>query len=188
MHTKMEKNKKFILKELYVNDAEIELNDKEVIVKGPLGMLKKKFLVSELKLEKNNGKIVISSKKSTKREKKAAATIAAHIKNMISGVTQGHEYKLQICSVHFPITVAVDNTQGILKIKNFLGETKERVAKILPGVNVNVQGDIIIVKGIDKEAAGQTAANIETATRIRGRDRRIFQDGIYIIEKNGIKI
>ena len=34
-----------------------------------------------------------------------------------------------------------------------------------------------------KEKVGQTSANIERACRIRGRDRRVFQDGIYIVEK-----
>ena len=41
----------------------------------------------------------------------------------------------------------------------------------------------VIVSGIDKEAVGQTAANIERCTTVKNRDRRVFQDGIYRIAK-----
>ena len=48
-------------------------------------------------------------------------------------------------------------------------------------VKVNVEKDEIIVSGIDIEEVGQTASNIELACRIKGRDRKIFQDGIWIV-------
>ena len=79
------------------------------------------------------------------------------------------------------MSVKIEN--NFLIILNFLGEKIPRKAIILPDVKVSVNGDIIIVESSNLENAGQTAANIEIATKIRNRDRRIFQDGIYIIEK-----
>jgi len=84
---------------------------------------------------------------------------------------------------HFPISVKVDNKEGKVIISNFLGEKAPRVARILEGVNVSVKGNDVIVEGIDIEKVGQTAANIESACKVQGLDRRVFLDGIYIYEK-----
>ncbi len=58
----------------------------------------------------------------------------------------------------------------------------------LPEAKVDIKGTSITVSSSNIEAAGQTAANLEKATRLTGRDRRIFQDGIFITEKPGRKI
>ena len=155
--------------------------DGKIVVKGPKGDIERKFSYPGINLEVSEKKILIFSEKCTQREKKIIMTTAAHITNMINGVQEKFKYKLQVCSVHFPITVKIDG--NFLKVKNFFGETKERKALILPGVKAEIKGDIIEVESVDREKAGQTAANIETATKVRSKDRRIFQDGIYIIEK-----
>ena len=156
--------------------------------------LKKYFSMTEMALKKvkiskklnvKDKKILIQAIKPTKREKTYAGTFRAHIKNMILGVSKDFEYKLKICSGHFPMSVTVDHEKVI--IKNFLGEKIPRIAKILPGVKCSVMGDEIIIRGTNKENAGQSAANIEMATRIVNRDRRVFQDGIFIISKGGEK-
>lgn len=132
-------------------------------------------------VDKKDNKIVLKHDNPSKKQKKNIMTMVAHINNLISGLQEKYEYKLKICSVHFPITVDVEKEK--LLIKNFQGEKIPREAKILPNVEVDVKDDIITVKSSDKEKAGQTAANIETATIIRGKDRRIFQDGIFITKK-----
>ena len=150
----------------------------EVKVSGPKGELSRKF-PCEISIDNGNAKIF--AKGVTKNQKKLIKSCAAHIRNMVKGVLEGYSYSLQICTVHFPMNVSIANGQVI--IKNFLGEAKERKAKVLPGVEAKIDGDFIRIFSASKEAAGQTAANIESATRVRKRDRRVFQDGIWIIKK-----
>ncbi|MCW7078887.1 MAG: 50S ribosomal protein L6 [Canidatus Methanoxibalbensis ujae] len=132
--------------------------------------------------------IVVSSDTQRRKKKAIVGTFAAHIRNMIIGVREGFYYKLRVFRSHFPIQVSVSKDSVI--ISNFLGERKSRIAKILEGVSVEIrkgeggkEETEIIVRGINKESVGQTAANIERATRIKRRDPRVFQDGIYIVEK-----
>ncbi len=151
-------------------------------VKGPKGELKDSVKFRKMiKVEVKEDKIEISCAKASKNEKKIIGTIKSKIESMIIGVQREYNYQLQICSIHFPITIKIEKGEFI--IKNFLGERKDRVLKLIPGVDVKVEGDIINVSSIDKEKAGQTAAGIETITRICGYDRRVFQDGIWITKK-----
>ena len=48
---------------------------------------------------------------------------------------------------------------------------------------MKVKGDSVTIEGNNKEDVGQTAGNLEKATVVKGRDTRVFQDGIYIISK-----
>lgn len=164
----------------------ISLDEKEVTVTGPEGTNKKSFNFGRLEVAVEGDELKIGSKKATKTEKKMMNTIVAHLKNMINGVQEKFVYELKICSGHFPMTVKKEGNKAI--IKNFLGEKIERSCKLLPGVDVEINKEQILVTSIDRELAGQTAANFEAATKIRGRDKRIFQDGVYIIKKAGKEI
>ena len=108
-------------------------------------------------------------------------TFASHVSNMIKGVSEGFEYRMKVVYAHFPMQLKVDGRK--LMISNFLGEKKPRSANILGISAVKTTADEVIVTGIDKEDVGQTAANIEQATRIKRFDPRVFQDGIYTVEK-----
>ena len=153
-----------------------------VSVKGPKGDLQDKFFLDKISLTKEENNVIFESKKASKKQKALIGTFSAKIRNMFTGVSKGFEYKLQVCSSHFPMTVNIQGNE--LLVKNFLGERVDRKAKLLEGVNVSLKGDIILVSGISKEAVGQTSRNIEVATIVRGRDIRVFQDGIYLIEKS----
>ena len=166
--------------------VQASLEDSVLILKGAKGETKRDFLNPLIYLKIDGNKIKLSSKRLTKREKKLAGTIKAHIKNMLKGVTEGHVYKLKVCSSHFPMTVAINNNE--LTVKNFFGEKHPRVLKLKQGAEVKLDGSEIIIESTNKEIAGQIAADIEQLTRITNKDRRIFQDGIFIIDKDGKEI
>lgn len=176
--------KKEIFQKIEIPEGiEADIEDNTLIVKGKEGENKRTFNPYKIIFEKKGDQIIIGSKKATKMEKKRINTITAHIKNMIRGVKEKFEYKLKVCFSHFPITVKVEGDEAI--INNFLGGKIPKKLKIPKEVDVKIDRDIITVKSFDKELAGQTAANFETITKIKMRDRRIFQDGIFITEKNG---
>ena len=92
------------------------------------------------------------------------------------------KYKLKIVFSHFPVTTKIVGTH--LEISNYLGEKFPRCAEIVPGVKVIAGKDEIVVEGIDVEKVGQTAANLERATRVSYKDPRVFQDGVYLISRD----
>lgn len=157
--------------------------DGTVKVKGPLGEVSRKLAHPRVRVERKGAHIVVSSELPRKREKALVGTYASHIRNMIEGVTKGFEYRMKIVYAHFPIKASVKGSTFV--IENFLGEKSPRKTEILGATKVTVKGDIIELTGPDVEAVGQTAANIERATKIKGYDPRVFQDGIYIIQKPG---
>jgi large subunit ribosomal protein L6 len=165
-------------------DAEIK--EEEITLKKAGKSIGRKF--SGFLVRKEGNEILLECKKATKREKKMMKTLKAHLINAVKGLGEKFVYKLQVCIIHFPMTVTLDKAKNEVVIKNFLGEVKPRIAKIVAGSEVKIEKDSITVTGENKENAGQTAANIEKATRITNRDRRTYQDGIYIIEKPGEKI
>jgi large subunit ribosomal protein L6 len=152
-------------------------------VKGPKGEVKRRFHNPKITSKIIDNHVLFESIKATKREKKLIKSYLAHLKGMIKGVNQGHTYKLKICSGHFPMTASVKG--NVFELKNFFGETVPRFITLPEGLNVKVDGQIIIIEGVDKEAASKAAALIELVSRRPGFDKRIFQDGVFIIEKDG---
>ncbi len=159
----------------------IAVDGNTVTVKGPKGEATRTLSYPELEIRKEDSYLVVNSKLDRKRQRAMVGTLAAHIGNMIIGVTRGYEYKMKVVYSHFPIQLKAASDELI--INNFLGERKARSAKILPGTKVEIGKDEVVITGINKEHVGQTMANIEQATRVRGFDIRVFQDGVYLVDK-----
>ncbi|MBS3072707.1 50S ribosomal protein L6 [Candidatus Pacearchaeota archaeon] len=164
---------------------EVKVNGNRITASFGDKSITKKIDIKNFSIKSDGNKIVLHSGKATRSESKIMHTTKAHIKNMLNGLMSDFEYKLEVAYSHFPVSIELDTSNNKLIVKNFLGEKKNRVAKLLPEAEVSVNGNIITIKSHNKEIAGQTAANIEKATQIKNRDRRKFQDGIYVIEKPG---
>ncbi|WP_019177514.1 50S ribosomal protein L6 [Methanomassiliicoccus luminyensis] len=159
----------------------VTVEGSKVTVKGPKGTLVRDFYNPKTKVSKDGDHVVVSCELPRVKDKAMVGTFAAHINNMIEGVTVGFEYEMKIVYSHFPMKTAVKGDKFL--IENFLGERAPRVAKIMGDTKIQVKGNEVSLTGIDIEAVSQTAANIERATHIWGYDPRVFQDGIYITTK-----
>ncbi|MBN2478194.1 50S ribosomal protein L6 [Candidatus Micrarchaeota archaeon] len=168
---------------MYTNNTEIEIpegvtavleSESAVKISGKNGELKRDFGLG-VKLSVEGRKVSISTKK-----KPMLNTVRAHLLNMSKGVVDGFERKMKICYAHFPMNVKVQGNH--LVIGNFIGEKAPRKAKIASGVKIDVKGQDLTISGPDKEAVGQTVSSITAATKIKKKDSRIFQDGIYPVK------
>lgn len=161
--------------------VQVELNASAVNVAGPKGSLTRDFAHTGIKLSIDGNAVEIAATMKGKKQRALVGTVASHINNMIKGVTQGHTYKMKVVYAHFPITVKVAGKDVL--IENFMGERSKRRAKIVGSAKVTVQGEELLIEGVDKEEVGQTAANIHMATHVKKMDPRVFQDGIYLAER-----
>ncbi len=161
--------------------VKMDIKEGLLTVKGPRGELNRSFNHPRITIKLEGEKAVVHCTKPKRSEMGLAGTWGAHVKNMVVGVTEGFTYKMRIIFSHFPIKTSVKGKE--LVIENFLGERHPRIARIMEGVTAKISGDSITLEGNDKEMVGQTSANIERATIVKGYDTRVFQDGIYRVSR-----
>jgi large subunit ribosomal protein L6 len=179
------KERKLFREEIEIPDGiNVNVEGEELIMKKEDKELVRK-INPLLSLKSKDKKIIVKCKRSTKRDKKVFGTMKAHIKNMIKGLEEGFNYKLQAVSVHFPMTVDYNKDSNEVIVKNFLGEKTDRKIRMVDNVDIKVNKDVIEISSSNIENAGQAAANLEKGTKVRNKDRRIYQDGIFIVEKPG---
>ena len=159
----------------------VRLDGRTLFVKGKLGEAKKHFDKVNINLSVQGNKVLLSPFSAKKRDNVIINTVVSIVNNMVTGVTKGFTYRLKVVYAHFPISVKVKGDQVL--VENFVGERSPRVSQIVGSSKVSVEGDDVIVKGVSVEDVGQTAANIELATKIRRKDQRVFLDGVYIYHK-----
>ena len=124
-----------------------------VTVKGPKGTLTR-TLPAEMKISQDNGVITIERPNDLKREKSLHGLTRSLLNNMVAGVHEGFEKKLEINGVGYRAA-----KQGkVLTLT--LGYSHPIEMEDPEGIETSVEGNVISVKGIDKEKVGQHAAII----------------------------
>lgn len=157
----------------------------QITIKGPNGgPITKNFShIRGIKFSIEENKIVFTTNFPKSGTLALAKTIINIINNLIIGVQTNYTYTLKVCYSHFPANVEVKSNKKEVHVVNFLGERAPRKTKYTDNVEIEVKGDDVILTGPDKESLGQTAANIKRCCRIRKKDPRVFQDGVYLYKK-----
>lgn len=152
-----------------------------IIVEGKNGKISKDFTKIPITLVFENNKIIIHPPGQRRKDLALINTVKSIISSMIKGVETGFTYKLKIIFSHFPISVKVKDKKVI--VENYFGERSMRISKIVGLTQVVVTGEDVIVKGPSLEDVSQTATNIESSTKIKNKDQRVFLDGVYLYAK-----
>jgi len=133
--------------------VDVKIEDNLVVIKGPKGELFQKIR-PEIKIEIKEGKIFVSPKIETKKTKAFWGLTRTLLFNMIKGVVEGYEKKLQIEGLGYKAEIEGGNL--VLRV-GFSHPVKVEAPK---GIKFSVDKNIITVSGIDKELVGQIAAKI----------------------------
>jgi len=162
----------------------VTLDGNVLKVKGPKGELCRTFSHPTVVVAVDSEKVTVSCEYPRIKEKAMVGTFRAHVRNMFRGVTEGYAYELKIVQSHFPMKVSVNDKTKTVDVANYMGGHAIRHANIVGNAKVKISGTDITVSGIDIEEVGQTAANMEKSTQRGGFDKRVFEDGIYIVKKS----
>ena len=163
------------------DDVSAEVDHLELTVEGPNGSVTRRLWYPDVEVTVEDDAVVIAAEAEDAKTSATVGTFESHVANMIHGVTEGWEYTMEVYYAHFPMQVTVEG--GEVVIENFLGERAQRRTPVRGDTDVQIDGETVTLSGSDKEAVGQTAADIEQLTKVTDKDTRVFQDGVYIVEK-----
>ncbi|MCD7866120.1 MAG: 50S ribosomal protein L6 [Clostridiales bacterium] len=127
----------------------------QVTVKGPKGTLER-VLPAEMEIKQEGAEILVSRPNDLKKMKSLHGLTRTLINNMIIGVTEGYSKTLEINGVGYRAA------KSGKKLTLTLGYSHPVEMTDPEGLESTVDGNKIIVKGIDKEKVGQYAAEIRS--------------------------
>lgn len=160
--------------------VQIGVTDTEVSVKGPLGQLNLE-VSPRVKVSEADGSLTFAA---ADREARAlAGTTRAHVNNMVVGVTNGFEKKLQLIGVGYRAQV-----QG-QKLNLTVGYSHPVEYPLPDGVKAETPSATeIVLKGMDRQLVGQVAAEVRAVRPpepYKGKGIRV--EGEYVRRKEAKK-
>lgn len=157
----------------------VEVNANSVVVKGPMGELITD-IPEGIKVVVKDNEVLVSRENETKPVKSLHGTIRMLIANDVKGVKEGYSKNLELVGVGYRA-----KTQGTAVSMN-LGWNHPVVVDAPEGITFEVPAeDKIIVKGIDKQLVGQTAAKIKAIRKPEPyKGKGIRYEGEYVRRKS----
>ena len=162
--------------------VKVALTGNELAVEGPLGKLAYVHRPEvEVEVQDDPQQIVCTTIGSDRQSKAMHGLTRALIQNMVTGVTQGYEKRLEIVGVGY--LGAVQGNQLQLRV----GYANELQKPIPPGLEVTCPDqNHIVVKGVDKQQVGQFAAEVRALRKPEPyKGKGIRYDGEQIRRKAG---
>ena len=139
--------------------VEVEIaENNQVTVKGPKGTLVR-VLPAEMEIKQEGSEIIVTRPNDLKKNKSLHGLTRTLINNMVIGVTEGYKKTLEVNGVGFRVSKSGD------KLTLNLGFSHPVEMVDPEGVETSVDGNKIVVSGIDKEKVGQFAAEIRDKKR-----------------------
>ena len=138
---------------LIPENVEVKIEGQKVMIKGPKGELQREIR-PEIKVETKNNQIFVSPQIETKKTKAFWGLTRALIANMIKGVKEGFEKKLEIEGLGF--RALLEGNDLLL----YVGFTQPIKIEAPEGIKFSVEKNIITVSGADLEKVSQVAAKI----------------------------
>lgn len=154
----------------------ITVDDDFITVNGSKGSLKQ-FTMPGINVKQDHNQITVSRINDEAANRARHGLMRTLVANMIQGVSQGFDKKLEINGVGYRVAM-----QGS-DLKFNLGFSHDVIYKVPAGIQVNIEQNVVTVAGIDKQQVGQVAAEIRALKKpepykgkgIKYQDERIIR-------------
>ncbi len=157
----------------------VTVNDSDIVITGPKGTLEQ-FRIEGINFEQVDDVLTVTRVDDLDSTRANHGLVRSLVNNMVEGVTKGFEKKLELNGVGYKVA----NSNTGLKLS--LGFSHEVNYNLPEGVTATIEGNIIAIKGINKQVVGQAAAEIRSLKKpepYKGKGIKYVEE--RIIRKSG---
>ena len=159
--------------------VDVSISAEQIVVKGPQGQLSLPA-AADVSVKLENGEVLFAATSNSRKAGALSGTFRALVSNMVTGVSKGFEKKLNLVGVGYRAQAQGD----VLNLT--LGFSHPVAHKMPAGVKCETPSQTeILIKGIDKQAVGQVAAEIRayrSPEPYKGKGVR-YSDEVVVIKE-----